>query len=221
MIYKVFGALIIVAAGVLAFLILQDEPAIQIVTKGKKAAVEKACVQLTPAEQLAKMINDDFQALAEAGQLPAQWNSIATVEVRMNSQLARTILGKSRPNFQRVKDGKNFLELEFMDMPDEENPGVIIQASLFDIRSRNKIFEIGRTYTMNQLNRIDPPPEVEPVAQATPEGQERSDGKAAAPVQGTPAVQQPQPAQQAPAANPATAPSPSATTSAQGVPANK
>jgi|GEM_PF-1709539 len=220
MIYKVFGALIIIAAGVLAFLILQDEPAIQIVTKGKKAAVEKACVQLTPAEQLAKMINDDFQALAEAGQLPAQWNSIATVEVRMNSQLARTILGKSRPNFQRVKDGKNFLELEFMDMPDEENPGVIIQASLFDIRSRNKIFEIGRTYTMNQLNRIDPPPEVEPVAQATPE----------ASAQGTPAVQQPQPAQQAPAANPTTAPSASAspatptatgTASAQGVPANK
>lgn len=153
MLYKIFGALIIIAAGAIAFLTFQEQDGILHKKNSKK---EAACVQLTPAQQLAKMINDDFQSLQESGQLPAQWSSIATVEVRMASELAKAILGKQRPNIQRVKEGKAFLELQFMDLPDEENPGVIIQASLFDIKSKNKIFEIGRTYTMNELNKVPP-----------------------------------------------------------------
>ncbi|MNT75914.1 hypothetical protein D3C72_2148600 [compost metagenome] len=75
----------------------------------------------------------------------------------MGSELAKAILGKNRkPTFQRIKEGTAYLEMEIMDLPDEENPGIIIQASLFDIKSKNKIFEIGRTYTMNQLNKEEP-----------------------------------------------------------------
>ncbi|WP_295905998.1 hypothetical protein [uncultured Bdellovibrio sp.] len=167
MLYKLIGALIIVVAGTIAFLALQEEGnPLHALKKDKKAA--EVCVQLTPAQQLAKMINDDFQALAQSGELPAQWGSIATVEFRMNSELARAILGKQRPHIQRVKDGKSYLELEVMDLPDEENPGVIIQASLFDIKSKNKIFEIGRTYTMNDLNKVAPPEKKVPAKAGAP-----------------------------------------------------
>lgn len=159
MIYKVLGALIIVAAGVLAFLTLKEETK---PVKGDKK--ESACVQLTPAQQLAEMINKDFESLAQTQQLPPEWQSIATVEIRMNSELAKAILGKTRPNIQRVKEGTAYLELEVMDLPDEENPGIIIQASLFDIRSKNKIFEVGRTYTMNELNNVAPPQEPSPTS---------------------------------------------------------
>lgn len=189
MIYKVLGALIIVVAGTIAFLTLQEE--VGPLKKDKKTATA-ACVQLTPAQQLSQMINDDFQNLGKEGQLPAAWGSIATVEIRMNSELARAILGKQRPNIQRVKDGKNYLELEVMDLPDEENPGIIVQASLFDIKSKNKIFEIGRTYTMNDLNKVAPPPQekVPPKAGTAPaQGQQVKGG------------QQPSPSQQQPAQN--------------------
>ncbi len=90
-----------------------------------------ACAQLTPAQQLSKMINDDFEELSSSGQLPAEWGSIATVEVRMNSDLARAILGKSRPHIQRVKEGTSYLELQFLDLPDEENPGVTHSSQSF------------------------------------------------------------------------------------------
>lgn len=155
MIYKVVGALIIGAAAALAFITLQDEAGLS--TSPKSEAKQQACVQLTPAQLLNKMINDDFQELANTQQLPPEWSSIATVEIRMNSELAKALLGKQRPSIQRVREGKAFLELEVMDLPDEENPGLIVQASLFDIKSKNKIFEIGRTYTMNDLNKIAPP----------------------------------------------------------------
>ncbi|XGC81573.1 hypothetical protein ACES2L_03650 [Bdellovibrio bacteriovorus] len=158
MMYKLIGAVIIAVAGVLAYLILQEEPGSILSTKKEKVEVTEACVQLTPAQQLAKMINDDFNNLAQTQQLPAAWNSIATVELRMNSQLAKTILGKERPNIQRVKDGTSYLELEIVDLPDDDNPGIIIQASLIDIKTKNKIFEIGRTYTMNDLNKVAPEP---------------------------------------------------------------
>lgn len=194
MIYKVLGALIIVAAGALAFLTLQDEDGP--FKKDKKVA---ACVQLTPAQQLSQMINDDFQVLAQEGQLPPEWNSIATVEIRMNSELARAILGKQRPNIQRVKDGKNYLELEVMDLPDEENPGVIIQASLFDIKSKNKIFEIGRTYTMNELNKVAPPPQEKAPAKADAT-QQTAPAQAPSQRQANPATTQTPPSNAAPSA---------------------
>ncbi len=150
MVYKLLGILIICAAGTLGYLIV-DESALEKLNTSLK---NSSCIQLTPAQQFTNLIKDDFERLAQKKQLPAEWNSIATIEIRMNSQLAKALLGNRLPELKRVKEGTHYLELEFMDLPDDENPGVIIQASLFDIKSNNKIFEIGRTYTMNELNKV-------------------------------------------------------------------
>ncbi|KYG61389.1 hypothetical protein AZI86_16885 [Bdellovibrio bacteriovorus] len=144
MVYKFIGATIILVAVAFGVVVFKDEFETQ---------KTEFCSQLTPAQQLTRMIDEDFAQLNKEGQLPKEWNSIATVELRMNSTLAKALMGKHRPTFHRVKDGSSFLELEVMDLPDDENPGIIIQASLFDIKSKNKVFEIGRTYTMNDLNR--------------------------------------------------------------------
>lgn len=149
MVYKFIGATIILVAVAFGAFVFKDEYTTQ---------KSEFCSQLTPSQQLTRLIDDDFADLKKTGQLPKEWQSIATVELRMNSSLARALMGKDRPRFQRVKDGTAYLELEVMDLPDEENPGIIIQASLFDIKSKNKVFEIGRTYTMNDLNRITKTP---------------------------------------------------------------
>lgn len=152
---KILGVIIILAAGAIAFLAMEDEGVLKSFTKTEAAP----CVQLTPADQFIQLINNDFKALNEAGELPEEWKKIATIQARMNSSLAKALMGKKRPQFERVQDGTTYLELEFMDLPDETNPGVIIQASLFDIKSQNKLFEIGRTYTMQELNRENETPE--------------------------------------------------------------
>lgn len=148
MIYKLLGALIIIASSVMTFLIFQDDLEIE---RNNNSA---NCIQLTPSQQLIKLIKDDFQSLTQSKQLPKEWDSIASIEIKLNSELARIIFGNALPTFRRDKNGKSHLELEIVDLPDKENPGIIIQASLFDKTSKNKIFEIGRTYTMNDLNRI-------------------------------------------------------------------
>ncbi|MNL36769.1 hypothetical protein D3C87_1588740 [compost metagenome] len=145
MMYKVFGLVFIAIAGTVGYL-----------TLGLDSSTMDLCSnqpqKQTPAEQLIKMINNDFAQLDREHQLPKQWNSIATVEYKVGSDLARALLGKRRPPVQRIQEGTAFLEMEIMDLPDESNPGIIIQASLFDIKSKNKIFEIGRTYLMSDLN---------------------------------------------------------------------
>lgn len=151
--YKFLGIIFIAIAGTIAYLTMQTETGIVNPLVSKK----EDCAQMTPAEQLVKLINDDFSELSATQQLPKEWNSIATVEYKMGSELAKALLGKTRrPTFQRIKEGTAYLEMEIMDLPDEENPGIIIQASLFDIKSKNKIFEVGRTYSMNQLNKEEP-----------------------------------------------------------------
>lgn len=155
MLYKILGALIIASAATIAFLTIKDESNLNF-SKHLSKKGEVACIQLTPAEQLIKLIDDDFKSLEKANQLPAQWKSIATIEYRIGSDLARALLGKAKPGIQRVQNGTSYLEVEVLDLPDENNPGIILQSSLFDIKSKNKIFEIGRTYTMNDLNHQVP-----------------------------------------------------------------
>jgi hypothetical protein len=150
MVYKIIGTFVIIAAATLAYLTF----------KGDNSA--DRCVQLSPAQQLSQMIDRDFQNLSKEGQLPEAWRSIATIEYKVSSQLASAILGQERPHIQRFQEGKNFLEVEVLDLPDENDPGIIIQASLFDIKSKNKIFEIGRTYTMNDLNGVKKAEELAP-----------------------------------------------------------
>lgn len=169
--YKFLGVFFIAIAGTIAYLTMQSDSGIKIPTVIADKAV--SCEQLTPAEQLVKLINEDFSELGNTNQLPKEWNSIATVEYKMGSTLAKALLGKNhKPTFQRIKEGTTYLEMEIMDLPDEENPGIIIQASLFDIKSKNKIFEVGRTYTMTQLNKEVPTkaekPKETPKATATP-----------------------------------------------------
>lgn len=145
---KLLGAIIFLGLGfLLCKITTEQEQSIEI--------PPQVCTQLTPAQQLASLIENDFQNLSKTDQLPLEWFSISRVETRVGSLLANAILGQERPKFKRIKEGSNYLELEIMDMPDDVNPGIIVQASLFDNKSQNKIFEIGRTYSMKQLNRQD------------------------------------------------------------------
>ena len=147
MITKVIGILIMIAAVSIALLTLKGED-------GFFCKQQKSCVQLTPAQQLSQLIERDFEQLVKDKSLPQQWSTIRSTEVRMNSQLAKTLLGKTLPEVpaHKVAEGDHYLELEIVDLPDDENPGLIVQASLFNIKTKNKIYEIGRSYTMKDLN---------------------------------------------------------------------
>lgn len=156
MIYRILGLLILFAAlAVVALTFKNDTDFSKLMTSSFFQAPAKSCHERTPAQQLTDLIRSDFDQLLRSNQLPAEWGQIGSMSLHMNSTLAKAILGKHTLPFKRIQEGTHFLEVEILDLPDEENPGIIIQASLFEIKSQNKIFEVGRTYTMSQLNKTD------------------------------------------------------------------
>lgn len=158
MIYRILGILILLASFTIISLVFKDDgKLLGLLTSPLPLTNHQDCIERTPAQQLAGLIKNDFDELLQKKQLPPEWSQIGLIKFQMNSVLAAAILGSHRPQIKRVQDGSTFLEVEVLDLPDESNPGIIVQASLFDIRSQNKIFEIGRTYTMDQLNKVHPP----------------------------------------------------------------
>lgn len=152
MILKVIGFSIVAIAGFIAGLALKDD----LMTPENASA--QVCEQKTPAQLFVGLIDNDFSDLAIKKELPGAWTHIKTVEYKMGSTLGNALLGDQRPHFPQTGQGKGHLEVEVLDLPDESNPGVILQVSLFDIETNNKIFEIGRTYTMKDLNKLPEPP---------------------------------------------------------------
>lgn len=148
---KTLGFLIVAAAGFIAGLALKDD--LMLPEKATTSAIHH---QLTPAELTVLMIDKDFHQLGLDKQLPEAWMNIKTVEYKMGSFLAKSLLGELRPHFPQKQDGNGHLEVEVLDLPDESNPGFILQVSLFDLKSKNKIFEVGRSYTMADLNKPTP-----------------------------------------------------------------
>lgn len=148
MVYRALGIVVILAAVSIILFTLNPE------IRWPLKATSEDCKQLTPAEQLVQLIDQDLKELKKQKQLPEQWGSLSYVDYRLNSELGRALLGSLRPHIPQTKDGVAFAEVEILDLPDEENPGIILQISLFDKKTNNKIFEVGRTYSMAQLNHI-------------------------------------------------------------------
>lgn len=155
MIYKVLGSIVIICALVLGTSVLYQEGFLPISSdQSIKNDSKPICEEKTPSEQLRRMIEADFKDLYSNKELPAEWSKIGDVKVIRNSNLANALLGENNPSFKTLENGPFYLEVELIDLEEELNPGIILQASLFHKKTENKVFEIGRTYTMNDLNKV-------------------------------------------------------------------
>src|SRR5437868_13474684 len=110
----------------------------------------------SPSEHLQVKIQKDILNSLQ-GQLERKSMSIHHVVIKYRSQQGRDFLGNHQPIFETTKDGSVWLEVEVIDLPDQDNPGVITQTSVFDIKTNNKISEFGHTYffkafTQHQLS---------------------------------------------------------------------
>lgn len=104
-----------------------------------------------PGSRLSKMIETDFELLDLQDELPAEWRSIATIQTVSTSKTSENILKTSTPKFPIIKNGKYLLELVYIYYSDEEGTGFIIQSSFIETKSKNKIWEIARSYNLPQI----------------------------------------------------------------------
>lgn len=136
---KILGAVLIIGAVLLATFANEE---VQNIVEWKLA---------DNSQRLGLIIERDFKALQSSNQLPKEWASIGTVTYSINSETAKKLLEKHKPNLTSKPGSEISLELEIFDIPDDKKPGLVIQASLMN--KKNKIFEIGRNIYLEEINK--------------------------------------------------------------------
>lgn len=102
-----------------------------------------------PSPTLYKVITTDLERLSRRRILPPQWSSIRSVAYNFKSDQQRQLFGEIKLPINERPNGDCTLEIEFIDVPDKQRPSLILQMSLTDFKTKNKIWELGRTYNVH------------------------------------------------------------------------
>ncbi len=118
-----------------------------------------------PSKRISILVQRDFASLSKDEALPPAWNQIKKVSFHFHSNITKALMGTELPDIRTPESNKKTkskdaiqlaAEVEIIDLPDEESPGFIFQVSLFNTQTKNKVFEIGRTYLFKDLNKKKP-----------------------------------------------------------------
>lgn len=118
------------------------------ITTNREQEASAPPVELNP---IALHILQDIKTLDEKGYLSKQWKNIAEVEYKYNSELQKSILPEKFLDTLRHPKGHYRMEVEIIDLPNPEKTTLILQMSLLNIKTGNKVSEIGRTYDFTQF----------------------------------------------------------------------
>lgn len=135
---QLLGLLLLVAAGALVWFALNPE---------KDLAVFKPSKPLT----FSAFVSEDLAHMRKKNLLPAPWASIQYVTYNYNSDFQRELINNEKIKIKDGPAGRYRLEIEFIDVPDDENPALILQYSLFELASNNKVWELGKTYSLGSF----------------------------------------------------------------------
>lgn len=101
-------------------------------------------------------VSEDLRFLQQKKKLPAAWGDIQHIAYNFHSDLAKALMGRQKFNIPEAPTGGHKLEIEFIDVPDENDAtkitGMILQMSLIDLNSNNKVYELGRTYDIQPFS---------------------------------------------------------------------
>jgi hypothetical protein len=106
----------------------------------------------SPSDRLKVTIQKDMASSLESIK-DSDHPKIHHVEIKYRSKKAHDFLKEHQPKFETHKDGNVWIEVEVLDLPDKENPGLITQTSVFDLKSNNKISEFGQTYYFKDYDK--------------------------------------------------------------------
>lgn len=96
----------------------------------------------------AQIESDVESSLLKSG-LPNS-NGIHHIALKFRSKIAHEFLMSAPLNLNTSPDGKIWLEIEVIDLPDKESPGIITQTSVFDMKTNNKLSEFGQRYGLKK-----------------------------------------------------------------------
>ncbi len=102
----------------------------------------------SPGERIAHLIQKDLSNMMESGSLGKEWGQIREVEFVSTTPTTEEWLRNKKPKVHVVAGGKYKLELVLIDWDEQKEKGGMIQMSLIDLETGNKVAELGRNYSL-------------------------------------------------------------------------
>lgn len=97
-------------------------------------------------QRISILLEDQIQKELQSNSKNKQWSQVKRVIVEYSGQRAKKVIGPHFDPFIYEATGDKKVEVVVLDLIDEKAPGIILQISLFDEKSGNKIAEHGITY---------------------------------------------------------------------------
>jgi hypothetical protein len=105
----------------------------------------------TPGKIFAKKFETDIEFMQQIGHLPQMWTSLKEVKFVTTSKGAENWLSQARPQISTTPDGKYILEYVLIDdsEPEKQKTVAMVQMSIMEAESGNKIWELARVYSLD------------------------------------------------------------------------
>ena len=105
-------------------------------------------------KELITLWENDFKTLKKKGELKKEiWGSIKKVNFEYSSALSKTWRDKFTPPIKLNHKGKYELDVLFMTWQEDGQIGVIAQFDIMNIKDKNLILEISRTYYLKKTKK--------------------------------------------------------------------
>lgn len=136
------GSIFIVAA---AYLLLFNE---ELDFKFKSSPTP---VNLTSSEVICKSLKSTISNHSDKS-IFKYFNLSKEYKFSLHSSVAKSLFKNPSDCLPGKADGKLTTEVDVFDLPDENKPGIIFQFSFIDQETKNKVYEYGLNFYLEELN---------------------------------------------------------------------
>ena len=110
-----------------------------------------------PFKRFERQWAEDVRQMEESGKLPKPWFDVAEVEIIPGKPEAKVMLRQIHvPLAGKKKDGQHRLEVLVVPWEEEGKTGVMLQYNLTETKSKNMIYELGRTLILSEPEPKNP-----------------------------------------------------------------
>ncbi len=114
------------------------------------------------SDQIDQIVKDDFENLLRTHELPKIWFRVSNYKVTSKDSYSYALSNKQNSfkeifNLINQNPKDHYAEIEIIDVISEDEEAMfILQISLFETKSKNKVFEISRKYNLSDLGKKKP-----------------------------------------------------------------
>lgn len=113
----------------------------------------------TPAEQLQWAWEDDLIDLNQRRLLPKEWKDIREIQLIPTDDFTKASLHQLETPITLNEKGQFRLEILMVSWQEAQQSGVIFQYNLTNMKTKNQIWEMGRTFTLMLNKKTQQTPE--------------------------------------------------------------